>query len=112
MKSINHVVIPSTKLLLYIVAHNIQTQRNTNKWGDSDILSFDYGAFMTSVKEFNPKVNSNSLPMFTDRILIWKVEWLDKKRDELVIDTQIDSVPFMFEKYDCYMKKFWRLMLL
>ena len=53
-----------------------------------------------------------NLPVFTDCILNWQVEWLDKKRDELVIDTQIGSVPFTFESYDCYMKTFWHLMLL
>ena len=67
---------------------------------------------MTSVKEFKLRVNRNSLTVFTDCILIWKVEWLEKKRDELVIDTQIDSVPFMFESYDCFMKTFWHLILL
>ena len=53
-----------------------------------------------------------NLPVFTDCILNWQVEWLEKRRDELVIDTQIDSVPFTFESYDCYMKTFWHLMLL
>ena len=67
---------------------------------------------MTSVKDFKLKENSNSLSVFTDCILVLKVEWLDKKHNELVIDTQIDSVPFMFKSYDCYMKTFWHLMLL
>ena len=67
---------------------------------------------MTSVKDFKPKVDSNSLSVFTNSILNWKVEWLDNKRDELVIDTQIDFVFFMFENYDWYMKTFWHLMLL
>ena len=67
---------------------------------------------MTSVKDFKSKVDSNSLSVFTNSILNWKVEWLDNKRDELVIDTQIDFVSFMFENYDWYMKTFWHLMLL
>lgn len=60
---------------------------------------------MKTVKKYN-------LHVFFDCILNWQVEWLDKKRDELVIETQIDSVPFTFESYDCYMKTFWHLMLL
>ena len=95
---------------LYCCSENSDSQKH--KWGDSDISAFNYGVFMTSVKDFKPKVNSNSLSVFTDCILVLKVEWLDKKHNELVIDTQSDSVPFMFKSYDCYMKTFWLLMLL
>ena len=49
------------------------------------------------------------LYVFTDCILIWKAGWLGKKRDELVIDTKTDSMPFMFESHDCCMKTFWAL---
>ena len=37
------------------------------KWRDFDIPAFDYyGVFMTSDKDFKPKVNSNSLSVYTE----------------------------------------------
>ena len=39
-------------------------------------------------------------------VLQTEVEWLDKKCNELVIDTSIDSVAFMFICCDCYMETF------
>ena len=85
----------SKYIQLYCCSENSDSK--IYKGGDSSIPAFNYGVFVASMQDFKLKVNSNSLSVFTYCILIWEAEWLDKKRDELVIDSQIDCVPFTFE---------------
>ena len=48
----------------------------------------------------------NNIHSDLHHVLQTEVEWLDKKCNELVTDTSIDSVPFMFKCCDYYMETF------
>ena len=47
-----------------------------------------------------------SLSVFTDCILIWKAQWLEKERDDFVTDTQTDSAP-VWKRYLNAMNATW-----